>query len=165
MMTLKHKFVENIPSELEEGVIYVSIPFETVIHKCCCGCGNEVVTPLAPSQWSLTFNGESITLDPSIGNWSLNCRSHYFIRKNKVIWSNMYDDAEIEKVKKSDYKDNVKYFEGRNNNDEIINNGKVLEPERSDRADNMKEIKTVKKEVFEEKTSFWKSLLSKFIGK
>ncbi|MDH2348718.1 DUF6527 family protein [Bradyrhizobium sp. SSUT77] len=24
------------------------------MHLCCCGCGREVVTPLAPAQWRLT---------------------------------------------------------------------------------------------------------------
>ena len=64
-MTLKHEFVDKMPDSIEEGVIYISIPFETVIHKCCCGCGSEVVTPLSPADWSVTFNGESISLEPS----------------------------------------------------------------------------------------------------
>lgn len=110
MKTLTHKFVEKIPRELEEGTLYVSIPFETAIHKCCCGCGNEVVTPLAPAQWKLIFDGESVSLDPSIGSWSLECRSHYFIRKNKVVWSRMYDDDEIEEVKRVDAEDNIEHF-------------------------------------------------------
>jgi len=44
-----HEFVEHLPHELEEGRIYVSILFATAAHKCCCGCGNEVVTPLSPT--------------------------------------------------------------------------------------------------------------------
>ena len=27
------------------------------------------------------------TLDPSIGNWSFACRSHYFMRKGRVVWA------------------------------------------------------------------------------
>jgi len=84
MKTLVHEFADNIPVSIEEGKVYVSIKHETVIHKCPCGCGNEVVTPLSPTDWSLTFNGESISLDPSIGNWSFPCRSHYWIRKNET---------------------------------------------------------------------------------
>jgi Family of unknown function (DUF6527) len=67
---LTHEFVEYIPDELKDGVLYVSMPFATVAHKCCCGCGKEVVTPLSPTDWTLIFDGKSITLDPSIGNWS-----------------------------------------------------------------------------------------------
>lgn len=109
-MTLTHKFVENIPKELEDGVVYVSISFETVIHRCCCGCGNEVVTPLSPTDWSITFDGETITLDPSIGNWSFECKSHYFIRKNKVVWARRFSEKEIAEVKYVDNKDKKDYY-------------------------------------------------------
>ena len=111
MKILKHKFVDIIPDNIEEGMIYISIPYATAIHKCCCGCGSEVVTPFSPTQWSLIFDGESVTLDPSIGNWSLKCKSHYFIRNNKVKWSRIYDDDEIEKVRRADFDDNFIHYE------------------------------------------------------
>ena len=95
VQTLTHEFVEYVPRELKDGVLYVSIPFATVIHKCCCGCGMQVVTPLAPSQWSLTFDGKSISLDPSIGNWNFPCKSHYWIRRNQVEWAKKWTKAEI----------------------------------------------------------------------
>lgn len=84
--TLSHEFVEFIPNKLMDGKVYVSIKFATVAHKCCCGCGCEVVTPLGPSEWRLIFDGKSISLEPSIGNWGLKCHSHYFIRRDKVVW-------------------------------------------------------------------------------
>ena len=86
--SIYHKFVHNIPEvdDMEDAVVYVSIQFATASHKCCCGCASEVITPLAPSQWKLTFDGESISLNPSIGNWNFECRSHYWIRRNRVIW-------------------------------------------------------------------------------
>ena len=62
-IVLKHEFVEFIPEHLPEGTIYVSIRFATASHKCCCGCGKEVVTPLSPTDWKLTFDGETISLD------------------------------------------------------------------------------------------------------
>ena len=80
-LILRHEFVEFIPDKLADGVVYVSIPYATVAHKCCCGCGMEVVTPLSPTDWELIFDGESISLDPSIGNWSFDCKSHYWIRQ------------------------------------------------------------------------------------
>lgn len=85
-MKMMYKFVEFIPDELDNGILYVSMTYATVLHKCCCGCDNEVVTPLSPSGWQLTFDGEKISLFPSIGNWSFSCRSHYWIRKNEVLW-------------------------------------------------------------------------------
>jgi hypothetical protein len=90
-----HEFVEFIPEQLNERVLYVSIPYTTVAHKCACGCGLQVVTPLAPHTWQLTFDGESISLYPSIGNWSFPCRSHYWIRNNKVKWSYEWSKEEI----------------------------------------------------------------------
>jgi hypothetical protein len=100
--SLTHEFVEYVPRELKDGVMYVSIRFATVIHKCCCGCGQQVVTPLSPSQWTLIFDGQSISLHPSIGNWSFPCRSHYWIRQNKVIWARRWSAKQIVAAQRQD---------------------------------------------------------------
>lgn len=92
---LKHRFVEEIPDELEPGVLYVSIEYGTLIHSCCCGCGKEVVTPLGPNDWKLTYDGESISLWPSVGNWDFPCRSHYIIRGNRVIEAEDWSDDRV----------------------------------------------------------------------
>jgi hypothetical protein len=89
---MKHEFVEFIPDALLEGTIYISIAYTTVVHKCFC----EVVTPLSPTDWKLTFDGESISLNPSIGNWSFKCKSHYWIKNNQVIWAGKWSQKEIE---------------------------------------------------------------------
>jgi hypothetical protein len=99
---LTHEFVEHFPDELKEGRIYVSIPFATVAHRCCCGCGNEVVTPLSPTAWNLAFDGETVSLDPSIGNWSFPCQSHYWITRNKVTWARRWSQKEIERGRQRD---------------------------------------------------------------
>ncbi len=75
---MRHEFVEFIPCELEEGVLYISIPYTTAVHNCCCGCGNRVVTPLTPADWKLSYDGEAVWLSPSIGNWNFPCQSHYW---------------------------------------------------------------------------------------
>ena len=111
MMIMTHEFVEHMPENLDEGIIYVSIPFETVIHKCACGCGAEVVTPLSPAEWSLIFDGETISLHPSIGSWSLVCTSHYWIRKNKIEWSSKWNDEEIKTVKNTDFLAKKEHYE------------------------------------------------------
>jgi hypothetical protein len=84
-MILQNKFVEYIPGKPEYGILYVSMEHNTVLHLCPCGCGNKIVTPILPGQWTMTYNGEGITLYPSIGNWSLDCETHYWIRNSKVI--------------------------------------------------------------------------------
>jgi len=43
--------------------------------------------PLGPTDWKLTFDGESVSLYPSVGNWNFPCQSHYWIQENKVRWA------------------------------------------------------------------------------
>ncbi|MES2729500.1 MAG: DUF6527 family protein [Pseudomonadota bacterium] len=92
----RHEFVEFVPERIEDGVVYVSIPYATAIHRCACGCGHEVVTPLSPTDWRVIFDGKSVSLDPSIGNWSFDCQSHYFIRKNRVLWCEKWSKERID---------------------------------------------------------------------
>lgn len=95
MTGLRHEFVEFIPDELASNTIYISIAFATVAHRCCCGCGNEVVTPLSPTDWQLTFDGETVSLYPSIGNWSFPCQSHYWIVRNGIRWAEQWSEEKI----------------------------------------------------------------------
>jgi hypothetical protein len=110
MKIIQHKFVEFIPEQLEEGILYISIEYCTAIHKCVCGCGNQVVTPISPTDWQITFNGKSISLYPSIGNWNFNCKSHYWITKNQVNFARKWSDFEIANGKKSEGKQKNKYY-------------------------------------------------------
>ena len=102
LKTLTHEFVENIPEVIDHGTLYISIPYTTAVHLCCCGCGLEVVTPFSPTDWELYFNGDSISLSPSIGNWSFPCRSHYWIRRNKVNWAGDMSSSKIKKIRMKD---------------------------------------------------------------
>ena len=90
------EFVEFIPKKLEVGVVYVTVAYATAVHMCCCGCGNKVVTPISPTDWTLMFDRDTISLDPSIGNWSLPCKSHYWIRRNRVEWAPQWTAKEID---------------------------------------------------------------------
>ncbi len=108
---LRHEFVEFIPGELEAGVLYVSIPYATAIHLCCSGCGERVVTPLSPIDWQLTFDGESVSLHPSIGNWSLQCQSHYWIVKNQVRWAAKWTKAEIDAKRKRERSEREAHYD------------------------------------------------------
>lgn len=107
---MQHKFVDYIPEEVSEGILYVSMEFGTAVHKCCCGCGQEVVTPITPTDWQLAFNGESITLHPSIGNWSFKCQSHYFIRNNEIKWCGAWTKQQVAAGKSQDVASKEKYF-------------------------------------------------------
>ena len=102
MIQMKHRFVEFIPQKLEEGTLYVSMEYGTASHLCCCGCGREVVTPLTPTDWELTYNGVSISLSPSIGSWSLPCRSHYWIRRGRIKWAGPWSDSQVAEAIRED---------------------------------------------------------------
>ena len=102
LKSMVYKFVENIPDNLDAGILYISIPYTTVVHLCCCGCGEEVITPLSSTDWELSFNGESVSLSPSIGNWGFTCRSHYWIKKNKVKWAGSMSSQQIKDVRLRD---------------------------------------------------------------
>jgi len=92
---LTHSFVDCIPEALQDAVLYVSVKYGTAVHRCCCGCGREVVTPLTPTDWKLIFDGETVSLYPSIGNWNFPCRSHYWIRHNRVEWAEDWSDWQV----------------------------------------------------------------------
>ena len=108
---VKHEFVEFIPAALEEGTIYVSVRFATSVHKCMCGCGSKVVTPIKPTGWELRFNGKTITLYPSVGNWNLPCMSHYWIRQSQVIWARRWSPEEIEEGRADERRERQEYFD------------------------------------------------------
>ena len=94
-MKLRHEFLDHIPEQLDDGVLYVSIRFGTVVHRCACGCGEEVVTPLGPVEWRLIYDGRTVSLTPSIGNWSFACRSHYWIDEGIVRWASGFSEAKV----------------------------------------------------------------------
>lgn len=108
---LSYEFVSTIPDKLEVGTLYVSMEYATVVHRCCCGCGNEVVTPLSPIDWKLTYDGEGISLHPSVGNWSFKCRSHYWVKSNKILWEGDMTDEQIRQVREIDKLNKKMYFD------------------------------------------------------
>lgn len=83
---LDHRFVDQVPEHPEQGTLYVSLPFRTTLHLCACGCGNEVWVPIRPDRHHVIYDGETITLQGSIGNWRFPCRSHYWIRAGRIVW-------------------------------------------------------------------------------
>lgn len=101
-MTIVPKFVERVPINIEEGIIYISISVNTAVHLCPCGCKTEIITPIDPKEWSFTYDGETISLKPSVGVWGAECKSHYWIKKNQIKWSRTFTDLEIERVRESE---------------------------------------------------------------
>ena len=108
---LKPEFVDLVPPDLEEGVLYVSMNYGTAIHLCACGCGEKAVTPLTPTDWKLIFDGETVSLWPSIGNWSFNCRSHYIVKKNKIRWAEDWSRSKVKANRDRQREEKQRYFE------------------------------------------------------
>jgi hypothetical protein len=122
---LEHRFVHHIPEQIDRGVIYISIEFATAVHTCCCGCGEEVVTPFTPTDWSLTFDGETISISPSIGNWNFACRSHYFIDQGRVIEALPWKKERIDRARRSDANAKALYYEKDGDNRESSDSPKA----------------------------------------
>lgn len=83
---------------LEDGVLYIVDGAEQrdqmIQYNCPCGCGNAVMIPyyrqgeqkeLTPS-WAYREADGKVTLSPSIYSTGWSCRSHYFIRENRIVW-------------------------------------------------------------------------------
>jgi hypothetical protein len=107
---MTHQFVEFMPAEPHDGVLYVSVLYCTVVHRCACGCGHKVVTPIGPADWQLGFDGDGITLNPSIGNWAFPCRSHYWVTSNAIRWAPPWTDSQISRGRDRDNRTREKYF-------------------------------------------------------
>jgi hypothetical protein len=104
-MHLEVEFVEFLPEQLESGKLYISRRYSTASHLCCCGCGLEVVTPLNAAKWYFTEAKGTVSLYPSIGNWSFPCRSHYWIIDGNVRWASEMSPELIAIIKKRDRQD------------------------------------------------------------
>lgn len=81
---------------LEQGKVYISEHWETVIHLCLCGCGQKCVIhlnkPGTPENkktgWDLIKNGDKVSFHPSFGNWSHQSpyHAHYVITNNIAVF-------------------------------------------------------------------------------
>ncbi len=95
-MRLRPAFVEVLPAfeEIEAGQIWISHKHRTVNLRCPCGCEELTVLTLHPSRWHVLFDGKTVSLvGPTGGSvWANSgCGSHYYIRKNEVIWLEAID--------------------------------------------------------------------------
>jgi len=87
---IRPEYVLYMPpaEDMKPGILYISHEFSVAIHLCASGCGKQVVTPIGkPEGWHLTENNGVVSLAPSIGNWQIECKSHYWIRDNKIVWA------------------------------------------------------------------------------
>ena len=88
-------WVEDMPETMEEGAVYISPKHRLTEHLCACGCRAEVSLSLGRSEWKIEYDGETVSLWPSVGNWQLPCKSHYIIQNNKTGWCSRWSEEEI----------------------------------------------------------------------
>lgn len=69
-----------------------------------------MVTPISPVDWQLSFDGEAISLFPSIGNWDFPCRSHYWIKSNLIHWAPRWTNEQIARGRARDHRARTRYF-------------------------------------------------------
>lgn len=101
---LRTAFVDEVPEKLEDGVLYVAPSSQVALHACCCGCGEEVVTPLVRTEYTLTMHGDTASIWPSIGNHDFACASHYIIERGHVRWAAQMSREQIEAGRADDLK-------------------------------------------------------------
>ncbi len=89
---------DEIPENMEEGVLYIVESWEMARFKCPCGCGNDIILPIMiPWGWDYTRIDDKVTLSPAIKpptKETINpnnpdkkyCNSHYQIVNNEIIW-------------------------------------------------------------------------------
>ena len=109
---LTYRVVELMPPTIEDGVLYISLEYMTAVHRCRCGCGERVVTPIGPTDWSVTFHGDTVSLHPSIGNWGLACASHYVVRRGRVEWKPRWSQERIDAGRQADHLAKQRHFDG-----------------------------------------------------
>ena len=81
-VSVEQRLVTEIPNitEMEEQLIYISLEYKTASHLCLCGCKNLTVTPLGIGWWTIFIERGKINIQPSIGNFQFDCKSHYIIK-------------------------------------------------------------------------------------
>ncbi|WP_373279633.1 DUF6527 family protein [Chitinibacter fontanus] len=151
---LKPLFVRSIPRELETGVLYVSLDYGTAVHCCCCGCGEQVVTPLSPTDWKISYDGDSVSMTPSIGNWQLPCRSHYIIRRGRVIEAEPWSTARVNAAHLRDKVAKVSFYSQENTLDQV---------QKAQLSDHMKSS-TRAPQPTDRPTGFWSSIATWILG-
>ena len=55
-------------------------------------------------------DGVSVSLSPSIGNWSEKCESHYWIINNRVQWASRFSRREILQTRRLREWERERYF-------------------------------------------------------
>ena len=68
------------------------------------------MTPLSPTDWKLIFDGKTVSLEPSIGNWGFPCRSHYWVTNKRAVYAEDWSQARVNANRARDRPTKDKYY-------------------------------------------------------
>ena len=102
--------VDLMPAQLDSGVLYYSEKYKIAIHLCACGCGTKIKTPIHPAAWSVVETSDGPTLNPSVGNWQEECKSHYVIERGEAIPYRRWSHEEITEGRRAEQERREQYF-------------------------------------------------------
>lgn len=97
------EFVEYIPREGKDlilGIVYISMKHKMVVYRCPCRCGGLAEFMLDPIRFRMKYDGANVSFYPSIGISYLECRSHYWIRDNRIRWCAPLGDWESQQAQR-----------------------------------------------------------------
>ena len=89
----RYRFIDEVPDKIEPYIVYL-IEHEgyywQAVMICPCGCKKHLHMNLISDHkpyWQFKIDkSDHISLSPSIHRM-IECRSHFFVRKGKIIWA------------------------------------------------------------------------------
>jgi hypothetical protein len=91
-----YQFSIEEPDSIDEWVIYIvgeRANYWMITFKCPCGCDSVISLNLLKGvrpRWKFKTRWGTISISPSV--WRrVGCRSHFYIRKGRVDWSDIKD--------------------------------------------------------------------------
>ncbi|WEX08943.1 DUF6527 family protein [Chelativorans sp. AA-79] len=96
-MKYRYLWVERIPTQMQEGVVYHTEEFELAGLLCACGCGHRI-TLLVPDSHQVWNEGGYATIRPSVGVFDAPCKAHYVITAGNVQWLPAFTSAQAANI-------------------------------------------------------------------
>ena len=82
----------NFSRNVEAGELMTGQNNRLIQFQCPCGCGNQIdlftkeYWNRPGKNWTIEVKDSKVTLWPSINMVNHDCKSHFWIRDNKVVW-------------------------------------------------------------------------------
>jgi hypothetical protein len=76
----------------------------------------------------MTYDGESVSLWPSIGNWNLRCRSLYIIDQGRIKWAESWSEAQVAAERRRDKAAKATYYESSPSPEVLVPAPEVTKP-------------------------------------